>query len=549
MRTVRLRDAIDFDTWRTAARALATEGVPPEDVVWQVEGEGEDLFASAPFPLDGGRWPREAGSDGGAPAIGSGAPPQAPETAEGVAPPPGPPGQLPPSRGKGTELPSSPTRYGRDDGSKAATPAFTVPRAFIDLAQYVVCHSDPERFALLYRLLWRLRTERGLLDIAVDPDVARAEALSKSVRRDVHKMRAYVRFREITDEQGPLHVAWFEPEHHIVELNAPFFVRRFAGMRWAILTPERSARWDGEHLTFGPGAAKAEAPEADAMEEVWRGYYASIFNPARLKLKAMQGHMPQKYWRNLPEAELIVPLVKEAARRTETMVAEAPSEPAKRRMRAAPEHADEAHRYGAPVASTGHNGLDALRAQAADCRACPLWEPATQTVFGEGPASARVMFVGEQPGDQEDLAGRPFVGPAGGVFDRALAEAGVDRTQVYVTNAVKHFKFEPRGKFRLHQKPTGAEIKICNKWLQNEIEIIEPELIVALGATAAQALFGKAVTIGKVRGVFQPVNDNQQILVTVHPSFLLRLPDEQRKREEYARFVEDLRLVAPKVAA
>lgn len=532
MRTIRLADAIDFEGWRTAARALATKGVPPEDVVWQVEGEGEDLFADTTSQPSSRPEPRSGGAPG---------PRAAPEADRAT--------EAPTNTGTAALGPGSPLRYGRDDGGGEATRAFTVPRAFIDLAQYVICHADPERFALLYRLLWRLRTEKGLLDVAVDPDVARAEALSKSVRRDIHKMRAYVRFREIDDEHGPLHVAWFEPEHHILEINAPFFVRRFAGMRWAILTPEGSARWDGDHLTFGPGASKADAPEADAMEEIWRGYYASIFNPARLKLKAMQGHMPQKYWRNLPEAELIAPLVKEAARRTETMVAEAPSEPAKRRMRAAPEHADEAHRYGAPVPSTGHNGLDALRAQASECRACPLWEPATQTVFGDGPASARVMFVGEQPGDQEDLAGKPFVGPAGGVFNRALAEAGVDRSQVYVTNAVKHFKFEPRGKFRLHQKPTGAEIKICNKWLQNEIEIIEPELIVALGATAAQALFGKAVTISRVRGVFQPVNDNQQVLVTVHPSYLLRLPDEQKKAEEFARFVEDLRLVAPRVAA
>ena len=525
MRTVRLKDAIDFDGWRTAARALAAEGAPPEAVVWQVEGEAEGLF-SQPSTSGGAADPSTQSSEGDVRTGGE--------------------------RGRGVGA-SSPTIYGRSDGGAAATSAFTVPRAFIDLAQYVICHSDPERFALLYRLLWRLRSEKGLLEVAVDPDVARAEAMSKSVRRDIHKMRAYVRFREIEDDAGALHVAWFEPEHHIVEINAPFFVRRFAGMRWAILTPERSARWDGLELAFGPGASKADAPAEDAMEAVWRSYYSSIFNPARLKVKAMQGHMPQKYWRNLPEAELIAPLIKEAARRESAMIKEGPSDPAPRRMRAAPEFAAEANRYGDPVPSSGHNGLDALRAQALGCRACPLWEPATQTVFGEGPASARVVFVGEQPGDQEDLAGRPFVGPAGKMLDRALAEAGVDRGQVYVTNAVKHFKFEPRGKFRLHQKPTGAEVQVCNRWLQNEIEIIEPELVVALGATAAQALFGRAVTIGKVRGVLQPLpgasNDNQQVLVTVHPSFLLRLPDEARRAEEYARFVDDLRLVVPRLAA
>jgi DNA polymerase len=190
--------------------------------------------------------------------------------------------------------------------------------------------------------------------------------------------------------------------------------------------------------------------------------------------------------------------------------------------------------------------LAALRAEAAGCRRCPpLWAPATQTVFGEGPILAPVLFVGEQPGDQEDLAGRPFVGPAGHLFDRALDEAGIDRLRTYVTNAVKHFKFEPRGKRRIHQKPGGGEIQACRWWLDREIDLVKPRLIVALGATAAHSVFGKPTPIAKTRGRLIDLAGGAQALVTVHPSYLLRLPDATAKAAGYERFVEDLRLAKP----
>ncbi len=184
-----------------------------------------------------------------------------------------------------------------------------------------------------------------------------------------------------------------------------------------------------------------------------------------------------------------------------------------------------------------------LRAEAASCRACDLWKNATQTVFGEGPADADILFVGEQPGDREDLAGRPFVGPAGLIFDRALEEAGVDRKRAYVTNAVKHFKFEPRGKLRLHKKPNAGEIDVCRHWLFAEILTLRPQLIVALGATAAQALVGRPVPIGANRGKLLEAARALRVFVTVHPSSLLRQPDEATRREAFALFVADLRAV------
>jgi DNA polymerase len=188
--------------------------------------------------------------------------------------------------------------------------------------------------------------------------------------------------------------------------------------------------------------------------------------------------------------------------------------------------------------------LKTLREEAADCRACPLWKDATQTVFGEGPQAAQVMLVGEQPGDKEDLAGKPFVGPAGQMLDRALEQAGIDRKKVYVTNAVKHFKFVPRGKIRLHQKPNTSEIRACRPWYERELASIKPMLVVAMGATAAQGVFGKITPINKNRGRLIDLDDGIKALVTVHPSYLLRLPDADAKAREYQRFVDDLRIAA-----
>ena len=198
---------------------------------------------------------------------------------------------------------------------------------------------------------------------------------------------------------------------------------------------------------------------------------------------------------------------------------------------------------------TSRHSLTGLAKDAKDCRRCPLYRLATQTVFGEGPAHATVMLVGEQPGDQEDLQGRPFVGPAGKILDRALADAGIDRSRLYVTNAVKHFKFEPRGKKRLHKKPNAGEIEACKWWLDQELKLIKPALAVALGATAARALAGRPIVIGRVRGRLIDLRPDLPGLVTIHPSFLLRMPDPDVKAQEYRRFVQDLRLIARHVPA
>jgi DNA polymerase len=470
--SVTLSSETDFDGWRKAARALVLNGVAPAQVNWRVPGQS-DLFGDS-----------EAASD-----------------------------SLPPPRG-----------------------SFNVPARFVDAAKSAILHREPQRFAILYRLLCRLHAHPELMQAATEPDVALVQDMAKAVHRDQHKMKAFVRFREIGREPDNRFVAWFEPAHHIVEATAPFFARRFADMAWSILTPDLCAHWDGHQTTFTHGVDRSLAPSEDRLEETWRSYYSSIFNPARLKVKAMQAEMPKKYWRNLPEAALIAPLIAKAERTAAAMIESAatPANPSPQRR----EH----------VMPKRHNvasgTLAALREDAAHCRDCHLWKDATQTVFGEGPAKARLMLVGEQPGDKEDLAGKPFVGPAGQMLDRALEEAGVDRKLVYVTNAVKHFKFVPRGKIRLHQKPNTMEIRACHQWYERELATLKPELVVAMGATAAQAVLGKVTPINKTRGRLIDLAEGPRALVTVHPSYLLRLPDREAKEREYARFVDDLRLAA-----
>jgi uracil-DNA glycosylase len=188
--------------------------------------------------------------------------------------------------------------------------------------------------------------------------------------------------------------------------------------------------------------------------------------------------------------------------------------------------------------------ISELQQVSKDCRACDLWKVGTQTVFGEGTREARIIFVGEQPGDKEDLAGKPFVGPAGALLDKALMEAGIDRSKVYVTNAVKHFKWEPRGKKRIHKKPNAMEIAACRPWLDAEIAVLKPEMIVCLGATAAQALLGRDFRVTQRRGELIQLPIAPMVMATVHPSSILRAPDDETRRREMQLFIDDLRKVA-----
>ena len=480
MYIVRLAFPADFEGWRSAARHFLMANVAPCDISWRIGDDDKGLFdTETPYP----------------------------------------------------PLP--------DNAQKAV-----VSSQFIALAQKLICHSDPSRFDLAYRLLRRLKAEPHLLAIRSDPDVHRAHQLERAVARDKHKMKAFVRFRKTGDEIGPIYLSWFEPSHHVLDAVAPFFMRRFTNERWAILTPGRSAHWDGTELIVKPSeVTKRDIPRTDALEDYWRTYFASIFNPARLKISAMQSEMPKKYWEHLPEARIIAPLIAGARKQTEEMIVNAPSPMSETAARIKMKKQSHDEPETAPIT------LERLKAQAKTCQACPLWEPATQTVFGEGPDDARMMLVGEQPGDSEDLAGRPFVGPAGALLDRALSEAGIDRAAIYVTNAVKHFKFRPVGKRRLHQSPNKSEIQICRRWLEEEQRLISPNVIVALGATAAQSVLNRPVKLMRERGEPIAGENDVTILLTVHPSYLLRLPDAGARADQYAAFVLDLKQAASLIAA
>jgi len=486
MMRIQLASDTDFDGWRAHARSLVARDVPAEDVHWSVDGSASLLDDCAADGPEQGHALNET---------------------------------LPPH-------------------------ALKVPREFISLARTVILHASPDRFAVLYKVLRRLKDEHPLLTNDFDPDVLRLRKFERQVRHDEHRMHAYVRFRKIESEHGAEFVAWYEPEHHIVEATAPFFVRRFAGQRWAILTHERSLHWDGAHLAFGEGVPQFSATNEDSLEALWRAYYASIFNPARVNIKVTQGHMPRKFWSQLPEAELIGSLVAAAKTRAGQMVATDATAPRRSRPPRSP--------FAPSEPSVDAGAGEEQRKLLNDCRNCPLWRDATQSVPGEGPRTARLMMVGEQPGDHEDLAGRPFVGPAGKLFDRALNDAGIDRAGVYVTNAVKHFKYELRGKRRLHKTPAELEVAACRSWYQSEVNAMQPELIVAMGATAVRTVLGRTLPILANRGTLIELKDefapSARLLITVHPSYLLRVPPEARDAE-YAKFIADLKVAAAHINA
>ncbi|WP_227270664.1 UdgX family uracil-DNA binding protein [Roseobacter weihaiensis] len=410
----------------------------------------------------------------------------------------------------------------------------TVPRSFIGLANTVVFHNDPARFARLYAFLWRLKDAPHLITDRGDAELAKLRQMEKNVRRCQHKMKAFVRFRELGGPADPRRsfAAWFEPTHHTIEPTAGFFTRRFADMDWRILTPDISVFFEDGTLRFEPDHPRPTLPP-DASEDLWITYFRNIFNPARLKVQAMQSEMPKKYWKNMPEAAAIPKLIAEAPARARAMALAGPTLPPRRAAAALAQQAANVSAWQGPS--------EELPRAISACRGCPLHRTATQAVAGEGPLDAALMIVGEQPGDHEDLQGRPFVGPAGQLFDQLAAEAGLDRSRAFVTNAVKHFKFVPRGRKRIHQRPNSDEIAHCKRWLDAEIRQVRPRLILALGATAAEALTGSDKAISTRRGSVEKGPEGVPVLISRHPSYLLRLRDAAEKHAARAEAVADLK--------
>jgi DNA polymerase len=364
-------------------------------------------------------------------------------------------------------------------------PTLHLPRTLMDMLHSAACCRVDDRWPFLYRVIWRWQQgEQEVLSVE-DEDGLRLHAMVKAVHREEHDMHVNIRFRERPEADGaPRFVAWCEPVHDVLPQVAQHFVSRMGRISWMIATPDASVLWDGEILHNTGPLLRSAAELDDAGEALWLSYYRSVFSPAR-------------------------------QRRGGTI----------------------------PIASDKSEPAEPPREDTLDqCRRCDLWRNATQAVGGVGPKRARIMLVGEQPGDQEDQAGKPFVGPAGRLLDQALQQAGIDRRTVYLTNAVKHFKFEPRGKRRMHKTPAQREIEACNVWLEQELAQEQPKVVVALGSTALKALLGTGhVTLKDTIG--QPIRHDGRWIVTVyHPSFVLRVPDADAKAQAMTVMVDGLKL-------
>jgi len=403
----------------------------------------------------------------------------------------------------------------------------SIPRELLELLRELAQYRDPSRWELMYRLTWRvLHENRALLENDADPDVQRSRHWAKAIHRDVHKMHAFVRFHEAESLDGrERYVAWFEPAHEILEGVAPFFEQRFPNMHWMIATPDGAAVWDGTRTTFVASPAKSGLPREDATHGLWKAYYRNICNVARINPKVMQREMPQRYWRHLPEASEIDLLIRDGKQLHQRNL-DTPAAP------------EDLMLPRAVSRSLEQIAIPAESLQA--CRRCSLWRNATQAVAGEGPEKASIMLVGEQPGDEEDVRGRPFVGPAGRLLDGILLEVGLDRQSVFATNAVKHFKWEPRGKLRLHRRPNVQEMQACGAWLEGEIARVSPRVIVALGATAIRAVTGQSMGVEDARAVRVRHFGGAVVVGTYHPSAILRA-EGGRKEGLIAALTADLK--------
>ena len=457
-----------FDEWRLAARDLLAHQVAPHAVQWISHKDGGDLFAHH----------------------------------EGQA-----------------EAPV-PLRQG--------SPTLRISRKLMDMLQSAACCRVPNRWAFLYLVLWRWQQGEHDVISAADEDGAKLHAMVKAVKREEHDMHAYIRFRERRAEAGPPQfVAWFEPGHDVLPQVARHFAARMGRVTWMIATPDASVMWDGATLHSTGPLMRGPEDIDDAGEALWLTYYRSIFNPARLNADLMHGHIPSRFWKNLPEGSVVPEMVSQAA--------------AGARKVGQTRSVGERDGTIIPIAASRAQPQREAPSTLDACRRCELWKDATQAVGGVGPERARIMLVGEQPGDQEDLAGLPFVGPAGQLLERAMGQAELERWEIYLTNAVKHFKWEPRGKRRMHKTPAQREVEACHYWLDSELAQVAPEVVVALGSTALKSVTGNPhAALKDVLGKpFQ--HQGRWVIAVYHPSYVLRVPGEELKAQAFALMVEGLR--------
>jgi uracil-DNA glycosylase len=401
----------------------------------------------------------------------------------------------------------------------------SIPRSFLEEAFLMAYYRDDSNWSLLYRIAWRLtHGERHLFEIKVDSDVIEFYKRLHSVTKDHHKMKAFVRFKEFEWEGKTIYVAWHRPDHKIFKLASKFFVNRFPNMDWMIFSEDESMVYIDQELKFGPGCPQNAINIQDDIENLWKTYYGSIFNPARIKIGMMKKEMAVRYWKSMPETALI-----------EDLIADAP-----RRLKEFAEHIQPSAR---DLIDEKMISLEDLKSKIHECKACTICSKATAPVFGEGPEDARIVFVGEQPGDEEDKAQKPFIGPAGQVLNHALKTVNLDRNQIYVTNAVKGFKWNPKYGRREHRSAGSQEIAACKPWLKAELNLIKPEILVCLGRSAAQSVLGKVIKMEDVRGKFFKTSLSEKTIVIPHPSSILRTPDPILKEESLKRFIDEIQMI------
>lgn len=400
-----------------------------------------------------------------------------------------------------------------------------IPKSFLQDAYLVSFYRDDSNWSLLYRIAWRLtHGERHLFQIQIDPDVMEFQKRLNSVGRDHHKMKAFVRFREMEWEGKTIYVAWHRPDHKIFKLGYKFFVERFRNMDWMIFSEDESMVWVEKELRFGPGCPQNAIDLEDDVENLWKTYYGSIFNPARIKTTMMKKEMAVRYWKTLPEASIIQDLLDDAPRRLK-------------------EFADAIQPSAKEHIPQEIYSLEDLKVKIHDCKACTICSKASGPVFGEGPQDAKIVFIGEQPGDEEDKSKKPFIGPAGQVLNKALSQVKLPREKIYVTNAVKGFKWNPKYGRREHRSAGSPEIAACKPWLKAELDLIRPEILVCLGRSAAQSVLGKVIKMEDVRGKFFKTSLSDKTIVIPHPSSILRTQDPEQKALALERWIEELQMI------
>lgn len=414
--------------------------------------------------------------------------------------------------------------------SETAPAPVALSRAMVSIIELVLCHRDPARLDALYRVVYRFAFgDRRVLERETDPDVRALRLYERALRRDIHKMHAFVRFR-LARGEPERYVAFYEPDHRVLRRAIEHFVSRFGDRDFSIFTPDESAHYRAESraLSYDAGAqsegdawarAGGIAEDEAQISEQFQGYFRSVFNPARVAERAMVREMPRRFWKHLPEAQLVPALLAEAREREDAMIRDT--------------------RAKATVRE--HDTLDDLRARIEGCVACSASECGTRALLGRGDPRAQIAFVGECPGDHEDQQGAVFVGPAGQLLDALLREALIDPPSVYLSNAVKHFQYTGDGKLRLHKSPTYDQAVACKPWLDAELALVRPRVVVCLGQTAAQSFLGRGFRLTQQLGQWIAQPWFERMLATFHPAAALRMTDASQRARVHAQIVSDLR--------